>query len=194
MIFLSVGHHQIAQGASFGGITEYQLASEWVDEIFSLLGNKINYVPHGTLKEKVNYINNNLTGEDLAVELHFNSAKLWRDQNANGVIDNGEMVHVGRGSETLYYPNSKTGNKAANVIQSAMASVLKPDRGIKEGWYQMNPAKGADFFLKRTRCTSLIIEPEFIDNLEVLTQNKHIACTAIATGLLEAHHVLFDKD
>ncbi len=69
---------------------------------------------------------------------------------------------------------------------------MKPDRGIKEGWYQMNPAKGADFFLKRTHCTSLIIEPEFIDNLQVLSQNKYATCAAIATAMLEAHHILFD--
>lgn len=192
MIFLSVGHHQNAQGASFGGITEYQLAQEWANEIMALIGDKVDRVPHGTLKEKVGYINDNRSGKDLAVEIHFNSAKLWRDQNANGVIDDGEMKNVGVGCETLYYPSSITGIKAAEILQHAMSQVLPPNRGVKEGWYQMNPAKGADFFLKRTRCTSLIIEPEFIDNLEVLSENKHIACTAIATALLEAHHVLFD--
>jgi len=112
MIFLSVGHHENAQGASYGGLTEYQLAQEWADEIMALIGNKVQRVPNGTLKEKVGFINTFRTGKDLAVEIHFNSAKLWRDQNANGVIDDGEMVNVGVGCGTLYYLNSLTGIKA----------------------------------------------------------------------------------
>lgn len=194
MILISCGHHKNAQGAKFekDGVlyTEYSFANVWADKIVEILGDRAVRVPNGTLKEKVGFINTSIikslySEHHIAVEVHFNSFKMWKDQNANGVIDDGEMLNAGRGSETLYYPSSKTGKEAARVVQGAIAQIMKPDRGIKEGWYQMNPSKGADFFLKRTHCTSLIIEPEFIDNLEIIDQNMDSTCHAIASALLE---------
>lgn len=185
MIFVSAGHHEKAQGAKFNDFTEYGFTVPWADLITELLGDKAIRVPNGTLKDKVKFINSYAIKSDLAVELHFNSAKMWKDQNENGVIDDGEMVNVGRGSETLYYPSSKTGERAAFIIQSALGSLMQPNRGIKEGWYQMNRSKGADFFLAKTRCTSLIIEPEFIDNVMKIQMNKTAACSCIASSLLE---------
>jgi len=185
MIFISAGHHKNAQGAKFKEYSEYFFTSPWADFIAELLEGEAVRVPNGTLKDKVNFINETAVKGDLAIEIHFNSAKLWRDGNANGVIDDGEMVHVGRGSETLYYPSSITGKEAALTVQSALGSLMKPNRGVKEGWYQMNKSKGADFFLTRTRCTSLIIEPEFIDNVLKIQTNKIDACHVIASALLE---------
>lgn len=190
MIFISAGHHEEKQGASYKDITEYQLTVLWADNIAKLIKHSSLRVPNGTLKEKVGFINTAIVNSSpsekhIAVEIHFNSAKVWRDGNANGVIDDGEMRHVGRGSETLYYPSSKTGKRAASIIQSALGSLMKPDRGIKEGYYQMNKSKGADFFLAKTKCTSLIIEPEFIDNIELILNNEDAACHSIASSLLE---------
>lgn len=186
MIFVSAGHHEAAQGAKFNNFTEYDFTVEWADYIEKLIGVNAIRVPNGTLKDKVKYINERTNGStDIAVEIHFNSFKMWKDQNDNGVIDDGEMVNAGRGSETLYYPSSKTGKRAATIVQGALGSLMKPDRGVKEGWYQMNKSKGADFFLAKTRCTSLIIEPEFIDNIGVIFDNKEAACHSIASALLE---------
>lgn len=188
MILISCGHHKNAQGAKFekDGVlyTEYNFANIWADKIVEIIGDQAIRVPNGTLKEKVEFINS-IENVSIAVEVHFNSYKMWKDQNANGVVDDGEMVNAGRGSETLYYPSSKTGKEAARVVQGAIAQIMKPDRGIKEGWYQMNPSKGADFFLKRTHCTSLIVEPEFIDNIEIIIKNEDSTCHAIASALIE---------
>ena len=185
MMFISAGHHELKQGASYNNFTEFHFTTEWADLIVELLGDASVRVPNGTLKDKVRFINDRATKGDLAAEIHFNSAQMWKDGNANGVIDDGEMVNVGRGSETLYYPSSETGKKAAYDIQLALSAVLPPNRGAKEGWYQMNKSKGADFFLARTSCTSIIIEPEFIDNLGKIFEFKDSACYAIASSLLE---------
>lgn len=189
MIYISAGHHEKAQGAKYseGGdmFTEYQFTTEWADLIVELLSESCIRVPNGSLKSKIEFINKTANKGDLAVEIHFNSAKMWKDQNSNGVIDDDEMVHVGRGSETLYYPGSKTGKAAAESIQFAIEQILPPNRGAKEGWYQMNPAKGPDFFLAKSRCTAIIIEPEFIDNIDKIIKNKNAACHVIASTLLE---------
>ena len=185
MIFISAGHHEHAQGAKYDGVTEYSLTTVWADKIADLLNGRANRVPNGTLKTKVTYINQNAKRGDLAIEIHFNSAKMWRDQNANGVIDDDEMIHVGIGSETLYYPGSKKGQAAAETIQDALSRIYPPNRGAKKGWYQMNPEKGPDFFLSRTRCIALIIEPEFIDNLNAINNNRESACYCIAESLIE---------
>jgi len=185
MILISAGHHQRAQGAEFNGVTEYSLTTKWANRIADLLGVPGNRVPNGTLKEKIRFINDTIIQpkQTLAVEIHFNSAQIWKDLNANGVIDDNEMVHVGRGSETLYYPGSKIGLQVAETMQNALGQLLPPNRGAKEGWYQMNRAKGPDYFLARTKCTSIIIEPEFIDNLDVIENNFEDACILIALTL-----------
>lgn len=190
MKLISAGHHKKAEGARFGDVTEYQLSTKWADRIAEIMGDQCVRVPNGTLKEKVAFINQ-FDRKSIAIDIHFNSFKMWKDQNANGVVDDGEMVHAGRGSETLYYPSSKTGEKAARIMQGSISQVFKPDRGIKEGYYQMNKSKGVDFFLARTSCTSLIIEPEFIDNLETLDQNMDSCCHAIASALLDIEKELF---
>lgn len=185
MISVSAGHNKKAQGASYKDVTEFILADKWADLIVELLGTNSIRIPNGRLGDKVSFINDNLTGNDIAVEIHFNSFKKWKDLNGNGVIDAGEIIALGRGSETLYMPNSINGKAAAEVMQSQLGELMTPNRGAKEGWYQMNPAKGADYFLKATHCTALIIEPEFIDNIEEINQNMYAACKVIAETLLK---------
>ncbi len=190
MIFISAGHHETAKGASYTNnghtITEYDLTVKWANLIAEYIGDKCVRVPNGTLKEKVSFINEYCNKEDVAVEVHFNSFKIWKDANQNGVIDDDELHAAGRGSETLYYPDSKTGKAAAVIVQNAMAQIFKPDRGVKEGWFRMSKARGADFFLAQTKCNkSLIIEPEFIDNIEDINNNMQGACYAIASALID---------
>ena len=185
MIFISAGHHQESPGASYKDVTEYDLTTKWADLIAYYLSDNCLRVPNGYLRDKVNFVNGRCKKEDLAVEIHFNSAKLWKDWNKNGHIDDGEMINVGRGSETLFYPGSEGGKKDALVVQDMIGSLMKPDRGVKEGWYQCNPDKGPDYFLARTKCHSLIIEPEFIDNLEQLNSNMKQCCELIAASTLK---------
>jgi len=87
MILISAGHHEKSQGASFAGVTEYDLTVKWADRIALLLGDDAIRVPNGFLRNKIEFINKQ--NADLAIEIHFNSAKLWRDWNKNGHIDEG---------------------------------------------------------------------------------------------------------
>jgi len=192
MIFVSAGHNKNKQGASYSNngyeLTEFMISTKWADLITHILDDKASRVPNGTLTNKVKFINNFAEKDSIAIEIHFNSYKKWKDLNGDGVVDAGEMIALGRGSETLYMPNSKAGKDAALTVQANLGHLMKPDRGIKEGWYQMNPSKGADYFLRETDCTALIIEPEFIDNVEEINQNMNAACHVIANALLEIYN------
>ncbi len=85
---------------------------------------------------------------DCAIELHL---------NAGG----------GHGYETLYCPGSERGEDLAQVVNSAIGSVLNSrDRGVKEGWYRMAPENGPDYFLKVTNCPAIITEMFFLDNAD----------------------------
>jgi len=174
MILISAGHHPYRKGAHFGDFYEYDEAKQWVSLIVNCLGSDGMVVPGGVLKEKIAFINDS-TNAVIAAEIHFNSAKK-------------DGKHVGRGCETLYYPGSKKGKEIANIVQRELSRVFEPDRGVKEGWYQMNPEKGPDIFLKKTKCPSVIIEPEFIHHKEVIQTNREVACAVIAAALLEANN------
>ena len=56
--------------------------------------------------------------------------------------------------------------------------------GVMPGWYRMNKNFGPDFFLKRTHCPSIIIEPEFIHHKDLIVDNREKVCTAIAQALI----------
>ena len=184
MILVSAGHHPTKPGACYQGFCEHDEALRWARDICEILTDEhALMVPPSTLKEKVSFINARKC--DLAVEIHFNSAKQWVDLDNDGLVDEGEDVHVGRGSETLYYPSSVRGKAAARIVQHALASVFEPDRGIKEGWYRLNPKYGADYFLRKTKCTALILEPEFIHRKHLIIGKRGDACFAIADALLK---------
>jgi len=71
------------------------------------------------------------------------------------------------------------------MVQDKLSLLFTPDRGVKEGYYKMSPANGIDYFLRRTKCTSLIIEPEFIHRKELIQKHRDVACKAIAKALLD---------
>lgn len=177
MIFLSAGHDPTSKGASYMNFNEFDEASKWVDMISSYFSEtEISTVPAGSLRDKVRYINTMakvFPGAHIAVEVHFNSAK-----NADG-------INIGSGSETLYYPGSEKGEKFARIMQKHLSEIFKPNRGVKEGWYQGNPEKGALFFLKSTKCPALIIEPEFIHKEPVIKGNRVKGCNAVVRALKE---------
>lgn len=184
MIFISAGHHPAKPGACYEGFCEHDEAIKWVDLIINYLGDEGQIVPAGVLKEKVNFIN--VREPNLAMEVHFNSFKMWVDYNKDGLVTDDELVAAGDGSETLYYPGSVSGKTVAETVQKSMSQVFRPDRGCHEGWYRRNKVNGPIYFLERTKCPAIIIEPEFIDNKDIITQNRDLGCEQIAKALLEA--------
>ena len=182
MILISAGHNPSAKGACNGDICEWDIAINWIEIISKHLTiadvpNRI--VPTGKLSDKVSFINSKKP--DIAIELHFNS-------NINAA-----------GSETLYYPGSKKGKELASTIQGEFVNncIFMPDRGIKEGWYKMDRPgivdysgdvdgdETIDYFLRKTSCTAVIVEPQFIYNLKNIEQHESLGCLSIATGLMK---------
>lgn len=179
MIFISAGHHATKPGASFNGFSEFDEAELWADLLVEKLGDNSLRVPSGVLRDKVEFINNRDPVESIAVEIHFNAA-----------VD-GDGNNIGRGCETLYYPESKRGQLLAAFCNDALSSIFNPDRGIKEGWYRMNPKNGADFFLAKTKCPAVILEPEFIHRKEIIQVNRESACELLSNALLLAQEALY---
>ena len=173
MIFLSAGHYPQKPGAGFGNFFEHDEAVKWIEQIMTFLDPEVaTVVPTGTLRDKVAFINNRMNGVySCAVEIHFNSAK------------NSDGEHIGKGCETLYYPGSESGLKLARLLNQAMASVIERDRGVKEGWYRMDKRNGADFFLERTKCPAVILEPDFIHRRRMIEACRTDCCKAISAAL-----------
>jgi len=184
-VALSAGHNPNAKGASNGeGFNEYDEAIKWVDELAGLFRAtnevEIVLVPTGSLTSKINFINQQV-GLKLAIEIHFNSC-------ANARV---------KGSETLFCPGSRKGRRAANILQPAIAAIMPPNRGIKEGWYKMDRPGIEDYagdvdgdeninaFLLRTKCPALILEPEFIQNKSTIEANREICCDVIRDSIVE---------
>ncbi len=190
MILVSAGHHPTKAGACFEDFCEFDEAARWAKLIVENIGDeRALLVPFGVLKDKVKFINERVSNnKTIAVEIHFNSAVIWKDKNGDGVQQDYEFKHIGNGCETLYYPKSVNGKNAALTMQHSLSRIFTPDRGAKEGWYKMQERFGADYFLAKTKCTSLIIEPEFIDNKSLIINNRVSGCIAIAEALLEITH------
>jgi len=170
MILISAGHHPYRKGATYGDFNEHDEACIWVSLLCNMLGSDALSVPAGILKNKIEFINRQ-KDLDFAVEIHFNSAL-----NADG-------KHVGIGSETLYYPGSEAGLALATIIQERLSRVFSPNRGAKEGYYQMNKSKGPDYFLAKTRCPAVIIEPEFIHLKDYIKEHREAGCKELAQSL-----------
>lgn len=172
MIFISAGHYPAAPGAKYERFIEHDEAVIWASQLAKLVDNSL-LVPTGVLKEKVGFINERSLNGDVAIEIHFNAAV------------NSEGENVGRGCETLYYPGSSKGKILAMLCQDALAELFPPSRGVKEGWYRMDPSRGADFFLAKTICTAVIIEPEFVHRSQIITDNRNQAIEGLAEMLKE---------
>ena len=174
MIFISAGHYPSQPGAKFERFVEHDEAMIWATMLVSELadrGRNVALVPTGVLKEKVNFINSRIMNGDVAIEIHFNAAR------------NADNEPVGRGSETLYYPGSTNGKTLAEKCQSVLAEFFEPDRGVKEGWYRMNPDNGPDFFLAKTKCPAVILEPEFVHRADRIHEHRDAVVKALAEAL-----------
>jgi len=186
LILISAGHHQTKVGACFKDFCEFDEASRWAKLIFENIGEeKAMLVPFGVLKSKVAFINERAINS-IAVEIHFNSAKVWEDLNKDGIVDEGEMKNVGRGALTLHYPKSKKGIELATDIQKTIEPFYGTHwNGVMEGYYRMNKKFGIDYFLAKTHCPSVIIEPEFIHHKDLIQEHREVACFNIAQALME---------
>lgn len=181
MILIFAGHNPSSPGVCYPkdnpNWCEHVVASGWVNRIALKIRQRVEVVigPTGGLTHKVNWVNQmcKYNKVDLAVELHFN----------------GDESGKAHGSETLYCPGSVRGELMANIVQGAVGSVLKPDRGVKPGWYRMilppNPEAVPNYFLSHTKCPALIIEPEFMYNRAVIETNRDFVCDIIADALVE---------
>jgi N-acetylmuramoyl-L-alanine amidase len=176
MIALSAGHYPDAKGASWNSVYEYDLTPDWVNHIAWHLRNieSIVIVPTGILPSKIRFINSLPIKPDLAVEIHFNS----------------DPSQKSSGSMTLYCPGSELGKHSARIVQDSLSQIFSPSHGIKEGWYQgISPPDSRavpDAFLKQTVPVAIIIEPEYIWNLDTINRHKEEASETIAVALHEA--------
>lgn len=190
MILLGAGHYPESPGACFPSSNrdwcEHEEANRWVNAIaihLRLLESVIVY-PTGPLGNKVAYINDRKA--DLAVEIHFNS----------------DPSGKGHGSETLYCPGSAKGRVIANIVQKTLGSMLGPNRGVKEGWYRQDQPghedypgdvegdEKPDYFLIKTSCPALIIEPAFIHDRSAIEANRDIVSEVLAGSIHAAARFL----
>ena len=176
-IGLSVAHRLKAYGARYGRIIEFHESVKWTDHLTACLeieGAHVEVAPHGRLPEKVAFLNSK--NVDLAVEIHFNAATL-----------------SAQGCETLYYPNSRPGKNLAECIQDYLPDAVNTrDRGVKEGWYHSGRINDGGerkatplYFLKKTNCPALIIEPEFVYQNDRIIAARESGPEAICQGILE---------
>ncbi|RLA43134.1 MAG: hypothetical protein DRR06_12855 [Gammaproteobacteria bacterium] len=171
VIALSIAHNPTAAGADYHGFNEHNESVVWtwlVKSHLEELGYSVVIAPVGGLKQKVAYINKMVAC--VAIEIHFNGSS---NPRVNGC-------------ETLYCPGSTNGKRFADTVQTAYAIFMgNKNRGIKEGWYKMEVGGVADYFLRKTKCPALILEPEFISQIHNITSKRFIASNKIADGIAE---------
>jgi len=182
VVAVSAGHYAEKPGAIYHTHSEYEVATQWQLLLCKHLEeNDVRsvFISPGKLHRKVYEINHVPGKCDLALEIHFNS----------------DPGRAGKGSETLYYPGSVNGEAWAERIQRAISTFCAPNRGAKEGWYRMDKPghidyKGdvegdeiADFFLRKTNCTALILEPYFLHEWSRIEANGEIVCAVIAEAV-----------
>lgn len=191
MILLGAGHYPESPGACYPADSadwcEHAEAVRWVTALAFYLKEQAEpcvIYPPSTLVRKVAFINEQRP--TLAVEIHFNS----------------DPSGKGKGSETLYCPNSSKGRVIANMAQGPLGSMMSPNRGVKEGWYRMDRPghddypgdvdgdEKPDYFLTHTVCPALIIEPEFIHNRAVIEASRDTVCEVLAGSLIAAARFL----
>lgn len=121
---------------------------------------------YGSLRAKVRGVN--LLMPDVAVEIHLNAA---HNENAHGC-------------EVLHFENSRRAIRLAQSIQDELVrDVELADRDIKSDRH----LKRYLYFLRKTRCPAVIVEPLFITNANdrtLLRLNGHtILAKEIADGI-----------
>lgn len=86
-----------------------------------------------------------------------------------------------RGTETFYWKSCEKGKKLAKAINDEIVATLGTrDRGIKENT--------TFYVIKHTKCTAVLVECEFISNLEgekLLNEKTSIFAQAITRGIMK---------
>ena len=187
MIAISIGHYLAAPGACWKGQCEYELATQWAQLIYDELKFRTDarLIVPGKLPYKVDQIN--ILNAALAMEIHFNAC------GGCGAS----------GTETLYAPGSVKGKQAAEIVQHGMVQAMRTkDRGAKEGWFRMDRPgivdypgdidgdEQPDYFLRKTNCPAIIIEPEFIHNYYKYEDDIEDICSVIAGQLMMAEEAI----
>lgn len=183
-IYIVTGHNARKGGASgeYEGerYTEYDIATEWTHQIYNSLVDAYptELIDDYSLTKKVEMIN---SGDPLfAVELHFNS-------NVNA-----------RGSESLYFPGSRKGKRLASLVQEEFnrVDIFQPDRGVKEGhYYNANGEKqGILYLLRRTKCPCILIEPEFMSNIDTIMKYKEEGMSCIENAIIEFYNEVLEDE
>lgn len=176
-ILISFGHTEDKPGAKGNSYTEYDFTKPWAERIYEIIKAKVDntiLVPEGGLKEKVEFINSN--DPLFCVEVHF---------NAN--------IPNAKGSETLHFPESTTGKWIAEKYQEEFEKrfIFQPNRGAKDGVYWSNgEIAGTLYLLRATRCPTVILEPEFMSNEDVIMNNENMGIDAIVQATLDVYKEL----
>lgn len=76
-LFISAGHYGATSGAVVGSLTEAELNYKFLEAID--FGTK---VPKGTLRSKIDWVNERATKDDIAIEIHCNYSS---DTNKHGI-------------------------------------------------------------------------------------------------------------
>lgn len=193
---LSPGHNSKAVGACSGKTCEFPNTKTWVTAVeraLTAMNRSVEIITAAGLTEKVKQVNGFVAKHKgkkcLAVEVHF---------NAGG-------SPTTKGCETLYCPGSVKGKAIATAYQSDFIkriALATPNRGVKEGWYRMDvPGKvdfpgdvdgdeHKDYFLEKTACPALILEPCFITEVDTANKNLSFWTDAIAFSLIETENLL----
>ena len=203
-VAISAGHNPDAQGAKVRDpsdrnkeVTEYDYTVPWQAELIRQL-NELETVDHlyirpqfvetGGLKHKVEQINKAKC--DLAIEIHFNA----------GAKTNG--------CETLFAPDSVLGKDWAKIVHGHLQRAMgNKNRGIKEGWYKMDQPgvvdyagdvdgdEQPDYFLAKTRMPALILEPEFMWEIQNAEDKMVEACAGLVVAINDiAERKLHDEN
>lgn len=187
---MSIAHNTRSLGACFHDFCEHKESDIWTGLLIREL-TILNVKTYLSESENLSIERRNQSGGskvydinkaqcDIALEIHFNAC--------GGCPTNG--------CETLYYPGSTKGRLIANAVQKRLCLELgNNDRGVKEGWYKMDRPGVIDFygdkegdempnyFLQHTNCPAIIIEPEFIHNIETIMNSRLSGVMAIAEAI-----------
>ena len=150
-IVVCPGHNKFKQGARNKelNLVEYtevlKISYELIDFLrdYSCFGATL---VKGTLPFKVREINK--IKPDICLDIHLNSS----------------VSKYVRGTETLHSGSFKSICLAEKVQKELVACLEIPNRGIKKGYYRMDENNSVLYFLRKTLCPAIILEPLFMSN------------------------------
>ena len=172
MIFISAGHgykdlsKRIKDsGVVYKNFVEHKRAFSVAYFCYLYLYSKteVIFIPTASLIEKVDFINKFCGSKDLAIEFHFNSLPEVKDISF---------------SEILVY---SVENKK-DIIEKIKKGILEyRDKGEEQKKYpsDVRVTERKDlYFLRKTKCTSVILEVEFIWNADKINYKLFGQCIA----------------